>query len=42
MCYSVSSLTKARLDYARHRADDPALIAALEKELEELLLMLFF
>lgn len=37
MCYSVSSLTKARLDYARHRADDPALIAALEKELEELL-----
>lgn len=37
MCYSVSSLTKARLDYARHRSDDPALIAALEKELEELL-----
>jgi len=37
MCYSVSSLTKARLDYARHRADDPALIAALEMELEELL-----
>jgi putative SOS response-associated peptidase YedK len=37
MCYSVSSLTKARLDYARHRADDPFSIAALEKELEELL-----
>jgi hypothetical protein len=37
MCFSVSSLTKARLDYARHRSDDPALIASLEKELEELL-----
>jgi len=37
MCYSVSSLTKASLDYARHRTDDQSLIAALEKELGELL-----
>lgn len=35
MCYDVTSGLKALIKYAKHRHDDPAYIAKLEKELEE-------
>ncbi|MBK9282795.1 MAG: SOS response-associated peptidase [Sphingobacteriaceae bacterium] len=34
MCYDVTSGLKALIKYAKHRRDDPAYIAALEKKLE--------
>lgn len=36
MCYHSSSLTKAALKYAKHRANDPNIIKQLEVELEKL------
>lgn len=33
MCYDVTSLTEARLKYARHRSEDPEFIAELERKL---------
>lgn len=36
MCYDVTSATRTLIKYAKHRGDDPAYIAALERKLEEL------
>jgi putative SOS response-associated peptidase YedK len=34
MCYNAVSATKAKIKYLKHRTDDPAYIAELEKQLE--------
>lgn len=35
MCYDVVSATRNQIKYAKHRADDPELVARLERKLEE-------
>jgi putative SOS response-associated peptidase YedK len=35
MCYDVASTLRAQIKYAQHRADDPALVEALSRKLEE-------
>lgn len=35
MCYDVASTLRAQIKYAKHRADDPALVEALSRKLEE-------
>ena len=35
MCYDVATLEKKRIDYAKRRGEDPAIIRELEKKFQE-------